>query len=182
MAQIQTGPIGPTRMTSKLLITTAAAALVAGATLVATPAAAYCDYCQIQTILADMCLQPVNGSTTQGASIVLEPCNNGAAQQWTKVPVSGNIVHFVNVLSGLCLDARGGATNHTPVQQWPCNWISNEKWEPGDASDDIIPPLFSRVSGTKSYCLDVPGAQVIAGLPVQIYRCNGTEAQMWFTP
>jgi Ricin-type beta-trefoil lectin domain len=152
------------------------------APLVATPAAAQCAFCQIYNFSSNMCLQPVNGSTVRGAAIVQEPCNGGAAQQWTKVPVRGSIVHFVNVLSGLCLDARGGATNRTPVQQWPCNNISNENWEPGDDSGDTIPPLFSRVSGTKSHCLDIPGGQRIAGLAMQIYRCNGTEAQLWWTP
>jgi hypothetical protein len=42
--------------------------------------------------------------------------------------------------------------------------------------------LFSRVSGTSSYCLDIPGGQQVAGLAMQIYRCNGTEAQQWWIP
>jgi Ricin-type beta-trefoil lectin domain-like len=151
--------------------------------LAATPAAAQCAFCQISNFGSNQCLQPVNGSTEQGAAIVQEPCNGSAAQQWTKVQVSGNIFHFVNGLSGLCLDARGRAVNHTPVQQWTCNNISNENWEPGEYVSDDVPPLFSRVSGTRSYCLDVPGGQQhIAGLAVQIYRCNGTIAQIWWTP
>jgi hypothetical protein len=93
--------------------------------------------------------------------------------------VSGNIFHYVNGLSGLCLDARGRAVNGTPIQQWTCNRISNENWEPGEDIDDTIPPLISRVSSTRSYCLDVPGGQKVAGLAMQIYRCNGTLAQAW---
>jgi len=131
-----------------------------------------------------LCLQPANESKAQGAAIVQQPCTASAAQQWTKVAVGGNVFHFVNQLSGMCLDARGGAANHTPVQQWTCNKISNENWEPGEVQgSDDIPPLYSRVSGTKSHCLDVPGGQLkTAGLAVQIYRCNGTLAQVWFTP
>jgi hypothetical protein len=72
--------------------------------------------------------------------------------------------------------------NGTPVQQWTCNSISNENWEPGEDLGDDIPPLFSRVSGTSSYCLDIPGGQQVAGLAMQIYRCNGTEAQQWWIP
>src|ERR1039458_7974020 len=70
---------------------------------------------------ADKCLQPVDGSTTAGAAIVLKPCDNTAAQQWKSVAVKFPYVHYVNQLSGMCLDARGGATNRTPVQQWPCD-------------------------------------------------------------
>jgi Ricin-type beta-trefoil lectin domain len=152
------------------------------ALLVTTPAGADCASCQIYSFLTNQCLQPVNGSTQQGAAIVQEPCDRSLAQQWTRVQVKGNISHYVNSLSGLCLDARGGAVNHTPVQQWPCNRISNENWEEGDDSNDTIPPLISRVSGTRSHCLDIPGGQRIAGLAMQIYRCNGTEAQAWWAP
>ncbi len=142
---------------------------------------------QIISILSGWCLQPLNESTAQGAAIVQEPCNNhdnDPAQQWTRVPVSGNIVHFVNGLSGLCLDARGAAANGTPVQQWTCNKISNENWDAGDGAilDDNLPPLISRVSGTDSHCLDVPGGQKVSGLAMQIYRCNGTLSQIWWTP
>jgi len=84
--------------------------------------------------------------------------------------------------SGLCLDARGRAVNGTPVQQWTCNSISNENWEPGEDISDVIPPLISRVSGTSSHCLDMPGGRQVAGLAMQIYRCNGTAAQEWWTP
>jgi hypothetical protein len=150
--------------------------------LVATPAAAGCETCQIYNFLSNQCLQPINGSAEQGAAIVQEPCNGGLAQNWTRVQVSGNVSHYVNSLTGLCLDARGGAVNHTPVQQWTCNRISNENWEPGDDSDDTIPPLFSRVSGSHSYCLDIPGGQKTIGLAMQIYRCNGTQAQAWWAP
>jgi hypothetical protein len=135
---------------------------------------------EIYNFWSNQCLQPLNGSTEQGTAIVQEPCNGGAAQKWVGVSAGRNIFQYVNVLSGLCLDARGAAKNGTPVQQWTCNRISNENWQPGEDIADDIPPLFSRVSGTNSYCLDIPGAQKTAGLAMQIYRCNGTEAQQWW--
>jgi hypothetical protein len=134
----------------------------------------------LYNFLSNQCLQPINGSTSQGATIVQEPCNGSPAQNWTQVSVGNNIFHFVNVLSGLCLDARGSARNRTQVQQWTCNSISNENWQPSDDdSNDDIPPMFSRVSGTSSYCLDIPGGQNTVGLAMQIYSCNGTAAQGW---
>jgi len=127
-----------------------------------------------------MCLQPQNGSLAQGVAIVQVPCTNSTAQKWWEVSVSGQIVHFVNARSGLCLDAKGGAVNGTPVVQWTCNTISNENWEWEEYESDDIPSLFSRVSGTKSHCLDIPWAQPTVGLQMQIARCNGTWAQAWF--
>jgi len=61
------------------------------------------------------CLQPINGSSKQGAAIVQETCNGSVAQQWT---VKGGITtksHLVNRSSNLCLDARGKAVNGTPI-------------------------------------------------------------------
>jgi hypothetical protein len=125
------------------------------------------------------CLQPENGSTVQGAAIVQQPCSNSSAQRWNRVSESGGVFHYQNVLSGLCLDARGSAANGTPVQLWACNTITNENWQPVDGNNE----LQSRVSGTSAYCLDAPGAQTTAGLALQIYSCNGTVAQIWeFAP
>ena len=137
---------------------------------------------------ADKCLQPVDGSTTAGAAIVLKPCDNTAAQQWKSVAVKFPYVHYVNQLSGMCLDARGGATNRTPVQQWPCNNITNENWVPESPKRTIMNPngissLISGVAGSyPAFCLDIPGGQTAAGVAVQIYSCNGTAAQNWFVP
>jgi len=49
-----------------------------------------------------------------GAAIVLASCNESDAQQWKRVAVPGNYVHYVNKLSGMCLDARGTAVNGIP--------------------------------------------------------------------
>jgi Ricin-type beta-trefoil lectin domain-like len=128
----------------------------------------------------NMCLQPADGSKVQGAAIVQEPCQGGnVAQEWVYVQVSGAF-HFQNALSGLCLDARGKATNGTPVQQWTCDQISNENWEPPTNSKGAsIGPVISRVSGSSGDCLDVPGGQQKIGLPMQVYHCNGTVSQLW---
>jgi hypothetical protein len=134
-----------------------------------------------------MCLQPVSGSADQGVAIVQEPCNDSAAQQWIQIPLVGAGTHYMNALSGtvfpanspgLCLDARGGAANRTPVQQWTCNGISNENWEPEQGGPNGG-PLVSEVAHSNGYCLDIPGGQKIVGLAMQIYRCNGTISQIW---
>jgi hypothetical protein len=137
--------------------------------------------------LTHECLQPLDESTVAGAAIVQKPCSSsaGAAQLWTIVAVKSPYFHYVNQLSGMCLDARGGAQNHTPVQQWPCDSISNEYWVYSPVSPGSTSPVFvySGVAGSypkSKFCLDVPGGQATSGLPLQIYGCNGSEAQQWF--
>ncbi len=135
----------------------------------------------------NMCLQPSNGSVAPGAAIVQEPCNpsvNATAQQWILIVVGGGN-HYKNVLSGLCLDARGKAQDGTPVQQWTCDKITNEIWEPLAYPPGPNAPkgpgiqVISRVSGSSGYCLDIPGGQVKARLAMQIWSCNGTASQNW---
>lgn len=127
-----------------------------------------------------MCLEPQNDSTAEGTPIVQEPCKASGAQQWIYLPDGSAGFQFQNAQTGLCLDARGGAANHTPVQQWPCNGISNEKWQifvPANGSLDA--PVQSRVAGSSGFCLDIPGGQATVGLAMQIYRCNQTVSQLW---
>lgn len=128
-----------------------------------------------------MCLQPANGSTAAGTAIVQEPCNVATGpQEWIYVNVGGGSFHFEHAASGLCLDARGSATNHTPVQLWTCDGITNENWEPlSGPKGESVGPVISRVSGTKTHCLDIPGGQKTTGLAMQIYQCNGTVSQVW---
>jgi len=113
-----------------------------------------------------------------------EPSVNSGdpAQLWTVVPVQSPYVHYVNQLSGMCLDAAGGAQNHTPVQQWPCNSGSNQNWVYSPVSSVNKSPVFVYSGIWNSYpkfCLDVPGGQATSGLALQIYLCNGTGAQQW---
>jgi hypothetical protein len=159
----------------------ALAAVLSGVAVAESPAAAVDTFpFTFFSDLSGLCLQPVDGSTEQGAAIVQMPCANVAEQRWTGIPLGNGIYHFQNDASHLCLDARGGATTGTPVQQWTCNSISNENWEFYEEFGADYPLTFySRVSGTRSHCLDVPWAQTTVGLAMQIARCNGTPAQQW---
>jgi hypothetical protein len=127
-----------------------------------------------------MCLEPQNESTAAGTPIVQVPCKASGAQQWIYINSGAGAFQFQNAQTGLCLDARGGAANHTPVQQWPCNGISNEVWQvfvPAKGSLDA--PVQSRVAGSSGFCLDIPGGQKTVGLAMQIYACNQTVSQLW---
>lgn len=126
-----------------------------------------------------MCLEPQNESMLQGTAIVQRPCKASGAQEWIYVNSSTGF-QFENALTGMCFDARGGAANHTPIQQWTCNGISNEKWKIFvPAKGALSAPVQSEVAGSSGYCLDIPGGQKAAGLAMQIYKCNETVSQLW---
>jgi hypothetical protein len=158
------------------LFTVAAAA--AANLAMASPASADDHTVSIQSQASLKCLQPVNESIEAGAAIVQVPCNHSNAQTWFFKDLGNSVFRPQNLNSGMCLDAFGGATNGTPVVQWPCASISNQSWQASRSLPNVV-SLRSRVAGTSSHCLDVPGGQSTDGLAVQIYVCNGTAAQSW---
>jgi hypothetical protein len=121
------------------------------------------------------CLQPINQSHTQGDAIVQQTCNGSTAQQWTVRTVSDSAIHVINRDSGLCLDARGKAVDGTPIQQWPCNQISNENWRRGGTNNMLV----SGISDTWSHCVASPGNQ--DGLAMELRQCSGASSQVWNT-
>jgi hypothetical protein len=163
----------------------AAAAAVGLTTAAALPPSAsttsYFEiFVQLGTNAPVMCLQPVNPAGGAGTAIVQQPCSPGnQAQNWAPVNTAGSTYEFVNQVSGMCLDARGGAARGTPIQQWPCGNISNEHWSWPHSLPDAFWPLTSQVAGSSGFCLDVPGASTQAGLGLQLWSCNGTPAQAW---
>jgi hypothetical protein len=165
----------------RLITLLLAAAIATGSGLaVASPSQADSPILQIQSHESGKCLQPVDGSA--GAAIVQETCNGSVSQQWTEETSSSSSdsLHFVNRSSQLCLDARGGATNGTPIEQWTCNWISNENWAFGVGNNQSNEELVSRVSGTWSHCVSTPGVQ--DGVAMELYSCNGALSEFWSLP
>jgi Ricin-type beta-trefoil lectin domain-like len=148
----------------------AAAMATASALAVAPPAhAATANSFELESAYNYECLQPTDGSSGQGVLIVEASCDGSLAQQWAVASASSGF-HLVNRSSGLCLDARGGAVSGVPVEQWSCDWISNEDWKfPGGQ-------LSSGVSGTYTHCVTVtyeyPGMEL--GL------CTDGSWQIWY--
>jgi hypothetical protein len=149
----------------------AAAMATASALAVAPPAHAWVAIVRLVSSANGLCLQPAGGSTAPGAAIAQEPCNLSLAQQWIIASASSG-VHLVNRSSLLCLDARGGPDFDTPIEQWPCDWISNEDWKYGDGQE-----LASGVSGTYTYCISTDGDY--AGIEPFLDKCLGLPGQLW---
>jgi hypothetical protein len=160
---------------SKLTLTAVAVSCMA-LLMHASPASADNPIVKLQSSQNGMCLQPINGSSNLGDAIVQEPCTGIAAQQWQVSFVSSTKVRLINQSNKLCLDARGGATNGTPIQQWVCERITNENWSFGITNN----LLSSGVSNTFSHCVATPGGQ--PGLAMQLRFCDGNPAQLWTRP
>jgi hypothetical protein len=161
----------------RLIAVLSAVAVTTTAGLTAsTPARAEDEIVKLVSDSVGKCLQPINGSLNQGDAIVQQPCDGSIAQQWRVDIVSATKVHLVNRSSNLCLDARGKAVNGTPIQQWTCNWISNENWGFGLGNNLLV----SAVSNTWSHCIATPGST--DGLPMELRFCNGNSSQLWSRP
>jgi hypothetical protein len=160
----------------KLVVAAAAVTAVAGMAVAAPSQATSDQIVKLVSNSSGKCLQPINGSLVQGDAVVQQTCNGSLAQQWQIHGVSSTAVHLINRQSQLCMDARGGATNGTPIQQWTCNTISNEKWGFGITNN----LLGSQVGGTASHCIASPGSQ--DGLPMELRFCDGNITQLWSRP
>jgi Ricin-type beta-trefoil lectin domain len=133
---------------------------------------------QISNPMQSVCLQPENGSTSPAVLILQEPCNGSAEQRWTR---DGS--HFINLHSGLCLDAAGPrAAGHIQTVQFPCSGASNQNWEPASSVPGAVTALISRISGTRNNCLELPGGFPASGNGAWLSRCNGSLAQQWLIP
>lgn len=132
----------------------------------------------IQNFGTLMCLQPQNSSFADGAPIVQTFCDSDTTQGWNFIALGNSNYRVQNASTGLCLYVNGGSnTNGIPIVQGFCSNVSNETWKISTLSGTT--QLRSQVAFTNTHCLDVPGAQAIDGAAMQLYVCNGTEAQAW---
>jgi galactose oxidase len=162
-------------MRNHRLVTLLAAAAMATVSGLAVASPAHAETANSFEIQSVLCLQPAGGSSGLGVGIVQGICNGSLAQQWA-VASSSSGFHLVNQSSGLCLDARGEAVNGTPVEQWTCDWISNENWSWGNGQ-----VLESGVSGTFNHCVSSPGESTWFVQDVYLQSCNGQLFQQtWY--
>ncbi len=79
------------------------------------------------------CLGIAGDSFNAQAPALLQACFTGFTQWWYFRPHTvGNVTYdeFVNLETGLCLDARGNSPNNgTLLQQYPCNQTGAQYWQ-----------------------------------------------------
>ena len=99
-------------------------------------------------------------------------------------------IHNFNAGSGMCLDVPGYNfdnsldplfPNGTQVELYSCNGGANQDWHQQDNGDGSWTyKVYDSAAGlTSPYCLDSLGGHHYDGLPVEIYVCNGDNAQRW---
>lgn len=91
----------------------------------------------------------------------------------------------------MCLDIDGGkSADKTNIQVYGCNQSNAQfyavkghfvnKTEGGKEISELVDVSFMQASST-GFCLDVAGSGTAAGTNVQLFTCNGTDAQNWYT-
>ncbi|WP_394618035.1 RICIN domain-containing protein [Lentzea sp. JNUCC 0626] len=163
----------------KRIVTTALAstAAIAGLLGTATPAFAANHFdVTVRSAVSGKCLAPQGSSLEDGVPIVQTDCVGSPFERWDFLDRGNRIFQIRNAVTLKCMDAFGSNTDGTPVVQWPCAGTSNQRFQAGRNLPDWV-TLRSRVAGTSTHCLDVPGGRPDEGLAMQIWRCNGTAAQ-----
>ncbi|MGW7412135.1 glycosyl hydrolase family 18 protein [Streptomyces sp. NPDC054863] len=122
---------------------------------------------------------PVLAHDTEKHEARLAKDNDGdKAQLWQAEDAGDGWTRLRN--GGLCLTAAGADTTLTvkgcasddPGQRWKALGVAPEK--PKERSGEI--------TGIGGKCLDVRSGSSENGTPVQIYDCNGSDAQRWTLP
>jgi len=77
--------------------------------------------------------------------------------------------------SGKCVDVTGsGTADGTPIIQWSCHGLDNQKWEEVPANGGFT--LRSKASGK---CLDVNGGSHAQGTRMHLWTCHGGDNQVF---
>ncbi len=123
------------------------------------------------------CLDVEGGSSANGASVQLWPCNGSSAQNW-RITADGSQLELRNAsgpgtnLAAKCLDVAGGKTDdRTAIQLYTCNGTPAQKWE---MNLRATTPLKNVGSGK---CLDLNTFD--NGKDSWLWRCNGTASQQF---
>ncbi|MFD4636281.1 RICIN domain-containing protein [Lentzea sp. NPDC058436] len=161
------------------IVTTALAstAAIAGLLGTAAPASAANHFdVTVRSAVSGKCLAPQGESFEDGVPIVQTSCTGSAFQRWDFLDRGDHVFQIRNAVTLKCMDAFGSNADGVPIVQWPCAGTSNQRFQASRNLPDFV-TLRSRVAGTRTHCIDVPGGRSDEGLAVQLWTCNGTAAQ-----
>ena len=130
---------------------------------------------------SDKCFDAANGSTypNSNVNIQLWDCqyaNND--QKWviaaaTTVSNASNMKHIVPVLAtGFAVHSHTGAESGSNIQLWTKdNTNMAEQW--------FFDGLAIKMRDHQNLCIDLSSSNTSNGNNIQLYNCNGTNAQKW---
>ncbi|HEY3872130.1 MAG TPA: glycoside hydrolase family 3 C-terminal domain-containing protein [Actinocrinis sp.] len=131
------------------------------------------------TVQADgNCLDVAGGGTASGTLVDLYTCNGTGAQQWQ--PQSNG--ELLNPQSGDCLtDPGSSVVLGTQVQITSCAAAADQSWvsPAGSSNNGGGGTATGPITGYEGLCLDDRSASTALFNPIQVYTCNGTNAQQW---
>jgi ABC-type uncharacterized transport system ATPase subunit len=147
---------------------------------------------QIRTLLGgDLCLaSDVAAPAASGNQVIIAKCDpKSRVQDWTIQIRGGEVILLSGVQDqgrDLCIDLSGGAIKDKgKVQIYGCNQSPAQIWNPGsgvvDSAKNSAVDVTFKSSLNNDFCMEVAGGAAAAGTKVQLFKCNGTAAQTWFT-
>lgn len=125
------------------------------------------------------CVDAAGWGTSNGTVVQQWACGSQQYnQEWQFQPV-GNGVYAVynrNAPSESWNVTNNGTSDGSLIQLWTYGGGANEEWMPVSLGNN----MYKFVGVGSGRCLDVPGASTSNGVQLQIYDCNGTEAQSFY--
>jgi chitinase len=127
----------------------------------------------VRAVHSGKCAEVAGASTTRGAAILQEPCNQQKSQVWTLKNLGSNTYNLVSQNSGLCLDVTGGSmADGGAIEQWTCNGGDNQKWHITTQGSGF------RLQAVRSgKCLDVTGGSTSNGALFEQWSCHDSANQ-----
>jgi hypothetical protein len=127
------------------------------------------------------CVSATGSGTANGTTVEQFACAGGVnstetSQQWefTNGTATGFYeVTNVNAPAEAWNVTNNGTTSGSLMQLWTYAGNPNEEWEPVSLGNGF----FKFVGQGSGLCLDVPGASTANSVQLEIFTCNGTEAQ-----
>ena len=130
----------------------------------------------------DKCIDLSNGNTANGTNIQLWDC---VADNKNQVWIYD--VAYQSIRSGVdfnkCIDlTKSNTADETNIQLWDCNNTGAQKWLI-DGIPTSMPTVFYNIIRVDRYpnkCIDISKSGTANGTNIQLFDCNGTNAQ-YFT-
>ncbi|TNE47012.1 MAG: hypothetical protein EP344_19880 [Bacteroidetes bacterium] len=125
------------------------------------------------------CIDAANGSAGGNVNIQLWDCQyTQPNQKWeiygaTTVSDVANKKHIVSVLApGFAVHSHTGAESGSNIQLWTKDNIdTREQW--------YFDGLAIKMRDHQNLCIDLKSSSTSNGNNIQLYNCNGTNAQQW---
>jgi hypothetical protein len=128
------------------------------------------------------CLDLPSGSAENGAKLQIWACDyNSIDQTWFMD--SGGAIHF-GADPNFCIDLPSGQlVNQQQLQIWQCDNGSSSDQQWSYQSNNTIQKYNAAggVTGLTDYCIELRNGSSANGTAVQLYPCNGTSGQTWFS-